>query len=195
MKDILKGKLVCLAAVDAEEVSKSFAAWDRDSEYRRLLDTDPPRLHSPKAIKDWLEKELGELGDTMHWFTIRAVADNQLLGDIVIDVTQWNARDSFVGLGIGPRDFWGKGFGTEAMQLILRFAFIELNLRRVTLTVFEYNQRAIRSYEKTGFRHEGRQRGRILREGKRWDILYMGILREDWSKGYDHTNPNQPLAS
>lgn len=195
MKDILKGQLVRLSAMDAEEASKLFATWDRDSEYKRLLDTDPPRLHSVKATKDWLEKELGELGDTVHWFTIRAVADNQLLGDIVIDITQWNARDSFVGLGIGPRDFWGKGFGTEAMQLILQFAFTELNLRRVTLSVFEYNQRAIRSYEKVGFRHEGRQRGRILREGKRWDILYMGILREDWSKGYDHTNPNQPLAS
>ena len=190
MKDILKGKLVHLAAVDAEEVSKSFAAWSRDSEYSRLLDTDPPHLHSAKAIKDWLEKELGDQGNATHWFTIHAAADNQLLGDIVIDVTQWNARDSFVGIGIGPRDFWGKGFGTEAMQLILQYAFTELNLRRVTLTVFEYNQRAIRSYEKVGFRHEGRQRERILREGKRWDILYMGILREDWSKGNDRTNPN-----
>ena len=190
MKDILKGKLVRLSAMDAEEASKLFATWDRDSEYRRLLDTDPPRLHSVKATKDWLEKELGDQGNTMHWFTIRAAADNQLLGDIVLDVTQWNSRDSFVGLGIGPRDFWGKGFGTEAMQLILQFAFTELNLRRVTLTVFEYNQRAIRSYEKVGFRYEGRQRERILREGKRWDIHYMGILREDWSKGYDHTNQN-----
>ena len=188
MKDILKGNLVHLAAVDPEEVSKLFATWDRDSEYRRLLDISPPRLHSSKAIKDWLEKELGDQGNTLHWFTIRAVADNQLLGDIVIDVTQWNARDSFVGLGIGPRNFWGKGFGTEAMQLILQYAFTELNLRRVTLTVFEYNQRAIRSYEKVGFRHEGRQRDRILREGKRWDILCMGILREDWIKHNDHTH-------
>ena len=190
MKDILQGSLVRLSAVDTEEVSKSFTAWGRDSEYSRLLDTDPPRLHSAKATKDWLEKELGDQGNTLHWFTIRAAADNQLLGDIVIDVTQWNARDSFVGIGIGPLDFWGKGFGTEAMHLILQYAFTELNLRRVTLTVFEYNQRAIRSYEKVGFRHEGRQRGRILREGKRWDILYMGILREDWSKGNDRTNPN-----
>jgi RimJ/RimL family protein N-acetyltransferase len=55
-------------------------------------------------------------------------------------------------------------------------------LRRVTLTVFEYNPRAIRSYEKVGFCHEGRVRGALLREGKRWDILYMGILNEDWKE-------------
>ncbi len=187
MKDLLMGNLVHLAAVDPEEVSKHFASWNRDSEFKRLLDTDPPRLHSAKATKDWLEKELGEQGDTMHWFTIRTVADNTLLGDIVLDVTEWNSRNAFVGLGIGPRDFWGKGYGTEAMQLILQYAFLELSLRRVTLTVFEYNQRAIRSYEKAGFCHEGRQRQRLLREGKRWDMLFMGILREDWSKQHDHS--------
>jgi RimJ/RimL family protein N-acetyltransferase len=169
-------------------VSKCFADWDRDSEYKRLLDTEAPRLHSTKAVKEWLEKELEKQGDTMHWFTIRAAADNQLLGDINLDVVGWNFRDAFVGLGIGSRDFWGKGYGTEAMQLALQFAFTELNLRRVTLTVFEYNPRAIRSYEKVGFRLEGRQRGAILREGKRWDVLYMGILREEWRGHHDHPN-------
>ena len=66
------------------------------------------------------------------------------------------------------------------MNIVLRFAFTEINLRRVTLTVFEYNPRAIRSYEKTGFKHEGRLRGALLRDEKRWDVLYMGIRREDW---------------
>ncbi|MFZ5881354.1 MAG: GNAT family N-acetyltransferase [Chloroflexota bacterium] len=189
MKDLLKGSLVHLAAVDPEEVSKQFSSWNRDSEFKRLLDSCPSSLHSAKATKDWLDKELGEQADTLYWFTIRAAADNQLLGDIVLDVTQWNARDAFVGIGIGPRDFWGRGYGTEAMQLILQYAFLELNLNRVTLNVFEYNQRGVRSYEKAGFRHEGRQRGSLLREGKRWDMLYMGILKEDWSKQHDHPQP------
>jgi RimJ/RimL family protein N-acetyltransferase len=188
MKDILKGKLVSLAAVDPEEVGKHFADWNRDSEFKRLLDTDAPRLHSAKAVKEWLEKELEKAGNTMYWFAIRTAADNQLLGDINLDVTGWNARDAFVGLGIGPRDFWGKGYGTEAMNLILQYAFTELNLRRVTLDVFEYNLRAVRSYEKAGFRHEGRLRGAILREGKRWDMLFMGILREEWRQYHDQPN-------
>jgi RimJ/RimL family protein N-acetyltransferase len=59
---------------------------------------------------------------------------------------------------------------------------MELNLHRVTLDVFEYNPRAIRSYEKAGFRHEGRQRQALVRNGKRWDLLEMGILCEEWLK-------------
>ena len=71
---------------------------------------------------------------------------------------------------------------TDVMNVMLRYAFTEVNLKRVTLTVFEYNPRAIRSYEKAGFHHEGRLRGLLNREGKRYDELFMGILREEWLK-------------
>jgi RimJ/RimL family protein N-acetyltransferase len=66
------------------------------------------------------------------------------------------------------------------MKVILRYAFTEVNLQRVSLTVFEYNPRAVRSYEKTGFRHEGRFRQFLNRENRRWDMLFMGILRDEW---------------
>jgi RimJ/RimL family protein N-acetyltransferase len=190
MKDILKGKLVRLAAVDPEEVSKLFAVWNRDSEYKRLLDADPPRLHSAKAIKEWMEKHLEEEQDT-YWFTIRSLADGRLLGDVDLSVINWGSRDSFVGIGIGERSFWGQGFGTDAMNLILRYAFTELNLRRVTLTVFEFNGRAIRSYEKAGFRLEGRERQVMQREGRRWDIFYMGVLREEWMEQNGNKDSDQ----
>jgi RimJ/RimL family protein N-acetyltransferase len=180
MRQLLKGKLVNLAAVDPEEFSKVFASWNHDSELKRLLDSDPARQHSPKAAKEWAEKHLKEQGDHTYWFTIRAAEDDRLLGDIDLEVVSWAARDAFVGLGIGPRDFWGRGYGTEAMQLVLAYAFLELNLRRVTLDVFDYNPRAIRSYEKAGFRHEGRLRGALAREGKRRDLLFMSTLREEW---------------
>jgi len=188
MKDILKGQLVRLAAMDPEEVSKTFANWNRDSEYKRLLDLDTPRLNSVKAVKEWLEKELEKMGDSMYWFSIRALEDDRLLGDINLAVVNWNNRDAFVGIGIGARDYWGRGYGTDAMSLALGYAFTELNLYRVTLDVFEYNQRAIRSYEKAGFQLEGRQRGAILREGRRWDVLYMGILCEEWRKQNGYAN-------
>ena len=58
MEDLFKGKLVRLAGIDPEEASKTFAQWNRDSEYMRLLDSDPPRLYSSKAIMGWLEKHL-----------------------------------------------------------------------------------------------------------------------------------------
>jgi RimJ/RimL family protein N-acetyltransferase len=182
MSELFKGKLVRLAAIDPEEDSKSFSKWSRDSEYKRLLDFAPPRLYSVRASKEWIEKQLEASQPNTYWFAIRSLEDDRLLGDIDLAVTTWGGRDAFVGIGIGERDFWGKGYGTEAMQLALRFAFTELNLRRVTLDVVENNQRAVRSYEKAGFRIEGRERQAIQREGHRWDVLFMGILREEWIK-------------
>jgi len=183
MDDLFKGKLVRLAGIDPDEISKSFAQWNRDSEYMRLLDSDPPRLHSSKAIKEWIEKDLEKRTD-MCWFAIRTLEDDRLLGDTTLSVINWGSREAFAGIGIGAREFWGKGYGTDAMCLLLRYGFIELNLRRISLTVFEFNQRAMRSYEKAGFRLEGRQRQLMQREGRRWDILYMGILREEWMENY-----------
>ena len=189
MNDILKGELVRLSALDADELSKAFARWNRDSEYRRLLDSGTARMNSQKAAQKWLEKEIDEQSNNQHWFSIRKLDDDKLLGDIDLYVYNWPGRDAFVGLGIGEREFWGKGYGTDVMRVILRYAFTEVNLKRVTLTVFEYNPRAIRSYEKAGFRHEGRERKILNKEGKRWDMLFMGILREEWLELYgDHAS-------
>ncbi len=87
-----------------------------------------------------------------------------------------------MGISIGEKEYWGKGYGTDAMRVVLRYAFTELNLHRVSLTVFEYNPRAIRSYEKAGFTLEGREREAVFRSGKRTDMIYMGVLREDWER-------------
>lgn len=189
MEDHLKGNLVRLAGIEPEEISKSFVLWNRDSEYMRLLDSDPPRLHSSKAIKEWMEKNV-EKNPDMYWFVIRTLEDDRLLGDITLSVINWGSREAFVGIGIGDHAYRGKGYGTEAMQLLLRYGFLELNLRRISLTVFEFNQRALRSYEKVGFSLEGRQRQLIQREGRRWDILYMGILREEWMEKHGYRNSN-----
>ncbi len=180
MKDILKGELVRLSALDPEELGKAFARWGCDSEFMRLLDSGSIRLDSQKVFQRSLERAFEEQKVNQHWFSIRTLEDDKLLGDINLDAHNWTGRDAFVSLGIGEREFWGKGYGTDVMRLILRYAFTEVNLRRVTLTVFEYNPRAIRSYEKAGFRHEGRVRKFLHREGRRWDMLFMGVLREEW---------------
>ena len=187
MKDILKGELVRLAAVDHEELGKAYSIWNQDSELTRFLSLRSVHLRSAKNMTNLFEKDLQDASLANHYFAIRALDDNRLLGDIGLDViNNWSSRDSFVGIGIGDRNNWSKGYGTDAMKIILRFAFTELNLRRVTLTVAEYNPRGIRSYEKAGFQYEGRLSSAILRDGKRWDMLYMGILREDWMINNGH---------
>jgi RimJ/RimL family protein N-acetyltransferase len=83
-------------------------------------------------------------------------------------------------ISLGEHDTWGHGYGTEATRLMLGLAFDTIGLHRVSLSVFSFNERAIRSYEKAGFRHEGRAREAILRDGQRRDELTMAILANEW---------------
>jgi RimJ/RimL family protein N-acetyltransferase len=174
--DFLKGHLVRLAPVDHEELASMIVKWSRDSEYWRLMASEASRPFSINQTRTWFEKEQPDNFN----FLIRGLENNQAIGDIGLDGVRWNHGETFVGIGIGERAYLGKGYGTDAMQIILRYAFQELNLQRVALDVFEYNPRAIRSYEKVGFRHEGRVRECLQRAGRRWDLIYMGITREEW---------------
>lgn len=180
MKDVFTGKLVRLSAYDPQEMSKAYSRWSRNSEYFRLLNSSARPMQSPKAAAKWMEEEVGEMSPSSYFFTIRTLESDKLIGELNLDVVNWSGRDAFVGVGIGETEYWSKGYGTDTMNILLRFAFSEINLKRVTLTVFAYNPRAIRSYEKAGFQHEGRLRKLLNKEGQRWDELYMSILREEW---------------
>jgi len=99
-----------------------------------------------------------------------------LIGFVGLFQVAWPAGAARCAIGIGEAEYRGRGYGTEALRLLLRYAFAELGLHRVGLTVFEYNRRAISSYEKAGFQIEGREREAMLRDGRRWDIVHMGVL-------------------
>ncbi len=178
--NLLLGELVRLTAENPEVMAANFSRWNQDTEMLRLLDTEPSRLLSAKKWQEWQEKELERAREDSFFLAIQTLDSGVLIGFIgLFDLFQ-NHGDTLVAIALGERANWGKGYGTDAMRIMLRYAFNELNLRRVGLIVFEYNPRAIRSYEKAGFTPEGRVRERILRDGKRWDFLYMGILREEW---------------
>jgi RimJ/RimL family protein N-acetyltransferase len=178
--DMLRGELVKLTAENPEVMAGCFVRWNQDTEWLHLLDTDPPRMPSEKKWKEWLEKDLEKEESRGFYFAIRALENEELIGFIGLFDLFLNHGDALVAIALGERQYWGKGYGTDAMRILQGYAFNELNLRRLGLIVFEYNHRAIRSYEKAGFIHEGRVRQTILRDGKRWDFLYMGILREEW---------------
>ena len=180
--DLFQGKLVRLRAEEPEILGAALSRWARDSEYFRLLDSDPAFLWSEKWVKGWLEKEQEKEPPEDIFFSIRTLEGDCLIGFISLGGFQWSHGEAWVGIALGERSYWGKGYGTDAMCVILRYAFMELNLYRVSLDTFEYNPRAIRSYEKAGFTFEGRLRSYLNREGRRWDVLIMGILRDEWEK-------------
>jgi RimJ/RimL family protein N-acetyltransferase len=177
---LFQGKLVRLAMDNPEDWAKSFARWRRDTEYYRLLDTDPVSLFSVKAFQKEFEANLEKKPFDDYLFAIHTIEGDQMIGFIWLGGIDWNHSNGWVGIGLGEREYWGKGYGTDAMQVVLRYAFTELNLHRVSLDVFSYNPRAIRSYEKAGFTHEGRLRKLLARDGERADDVWMGILRDEW---------------
>lgn len=173
--DLFTGKLVKLTA-PREGDSAIMAAWTQNSDYLRLMDTDIARPLSEEAVAD---SEKGE-GRNSAYFRIRTVEDDRLIGFVVLHSFEWNNGTSWLSIGIGEPDYWGRGYGFEAIQLILRYGFMELNLHRVSLNFISYNERAEKAYAKAGFAHEGAEREACYRDGRYYDLVYMGILRTEW---------------
>jgi RimJ/RimL family protein N-acetyltransferase len=158
-----------------------FAAWLNDPEVRRHL-----ALIYPMSVaheEQWLEEQL-KAEPALQAFVIEARpsgADTlwQPVGVIGFHAIDWRSRAGELGLFIGEKSFWNAGHGTDAVRTLVRWGFRELNLNRVFLRVFEDNAAAIRCYEKTGFRLEGRLRQDRYQDGRYLDTLVMGLLREE----------------
>jgi diamine N-acetyltransferase len=102
------------------------------------------------------------------------------IGDCGFHNLDYRCRLAEVGIAIGEKAYWNKGYGTEAMRLLVEHGFGTLNLNRIFLNVYATNLGAIRSYEKVGFIHEGRLRQDMYKNGVYVDILVMSILRSEW---------------
>ena len=180
MRDIFNGDLVRLAADEPDILAKSEILWQRDSEFLRLTDNEAVYLTSEKKLRESFEKRL-ETGfkPDRYSFSIRSLENDKLIGFLGLRLDLIH-NDAMIGIGIGDREYWDKGYGTDAMKVCLRYAFTELNLHRASLGLHEYNPRALRAYEKAGFKLEGGTRKDLAREGQRYDSFWMGILREEW---------------
>ena len=180
MKDLFRGELVRMTAEEPDARAKTEVRWQRDSELHRLSDMDPTIMFSEKKLKEWAEKQTEKgFQPNRYPFSVRTLDEDKLIGFFSLWVNLIH-REAWVGIGIGEREFWSKGYGTDMMRLCLQYAFVELNMYRVSLGLHEYNPRALRSYEKAGFRLEGRTRKDTQHEGMHTDGLWMGILRDEW---------------
>ncbi len=123
----------------------------------------------------------------------------RLIGTCAFSQLDGDNGSAFYHITIGERDCWGQGYGTEATSLMVEHAFERLGLHRIALSVFAFNERAIRSYRKVGFVVEGRAREAILRDGRYWDEIQMSILEDDWRERQvrerlERTAPHAGLA-
>lgn len=173
--NLLKGSKVQLVRFKEEDVP-TIVSWYEDQEFLRNLDTLPAFPKHPDAFKEWIEQK----NEKSFVFGIKDIEADQVVGFVDLDSILWPHRTCWLAIAIGGTGNRNRGLGYEAMQLVLDFAFRELNLYRIQLTVFEYNERAIAVYEKLGFIREGTAREFLERDGKRYDMYSYGILKHEW---------------
>lgn len=175
---MIYGKRVRLRAVEREDVNK-FHEWVNDPEVTRGLTlylpmsmTDEENWFNSLMKRDQEEKALAiEVRKGRNW---------KLIGNCGVFGIEHLNSSAELGIMIGDKSEWDKGYGSEVMLLLLRHGFETLNLNRAFLRVYVDNVRAVRSYEKAGFVLEGRLREARYKFGKYEDVLIMSVLRSEW---------------
>ncbi|MGH2694359.1 MAG: GNAT family N-acetyltransferase [Actinomycetota bacterium] len=175
---MLEGEKVILRPVEDDDLETLYE-FDSDLEVHALADDEP---WAPKSREDWEEEFRSMLKKTDENAIFAIEADGALIGSCSLENFDYTARICELGIVIGDRDFWGKGFGRDAVGLLLEYAFDELNMNKVYLTVRSDNERAIRSYEACGFEREGLLRQHMWTDGDYRDLVAMGVLRRDRAK-------------
>ena len=178
-ENLLQGASVRLTALTEDDLA-TIATWQQNAEFMRLFDAVPAYPKPKSSLKRWLEKLHKE--STAFVFAVRPLDGDDLLGYAELDGILWTHGTGWLAIGIGDHANWGQGYGREAIKLMLGFAFNELNLYRVQLSVFSYNQRALALYKKLGFQREGTFREFLHRDGQRYDMFLYGLLRREWEQ-------------
>ena len=176
------GTQIYLRPLEREDLNERYLGWLNDPEVNRYLESGifP---YTRDELERFYEQVTGSPDQV-----ILAIVDketDQHIGNVKLGPINWVHRKATFGILIGDKQFWGKGIGVEVTRLMVEYGFFRLNLRRIDLGVNAENEAAVRSYEKVGFRVEGRFRETSFREGQYKDSLWMGLLRSDYttSKG------------
>jgi len=174
---MLLGERIRLRAPERSDIPM-FVRWFNDPELLRYLAMYLPM--SQAAEEQWFEAQLND--SSGHVFVIET-SEGVPIGNLdLFDIDSKNGQAG-CGISICEKPYLNQGYGTDALRTLLNFAFREMNLHRVFLQVFDFNERAIGCYEKLGFRHEARLRDAHFLEGRYVDELIMGLLREEWEAG------------
>jgi diamine N-acetyltransferase len=189
---MIHGKRIRLRRNERKDIP-IFVMWLNDPEVRHYLSMIYPI--SQVSEEQWFDNML-KLPESEQPFAIEIPENSsknlkasevqrkqwKMIGNCSFMNINWTNRSGEVGLFIGDKTCWNRGYGTETMALMLRIGFETMNLNRIFLQVDEENKAGIRAYEKAGFVHEGRFREGIYRDGKYHDIVFMSVLRSDWDQ-------------
>ncbi|MBP1949899.1 GNAT family N-acetyltransferase [Virgibacillus litoralis] len=173
---MLKGKRLTLRPVVEEDWELRYK-WLTDPEINSTLPSGNGIPLTPNTVRERTRK-YAESNDKSVYFTIFNKEDKSIGNAQLYKINPWN-RNAELGLWIGEKSEWGKGYGTEVVEILVNFAFSRLNLHKVYLTVDSDNIGAIRCYEKVGFYKDGVLRDEVFKNGKYVNRIYMSILETD----------------
>ena len=158
----------------------AFRRWYQDPQVARLARYQDGPMTLEEIDRFFASRALAAETMTM---AIHVLETGRLIGTCAFSQLDGDNGSALFHITIGEKDVWGHGYGSEATRLMVDHAFESLGLHRVALSVFEFNERAIRSYVSCGFTIEGRAREAIWRDGRWWDELSMSILESEWRRG------------
>lgn len=172
-----EGELVRFRAMRESDLDMA-QAYINDPEVARNLSPRTPFLATAKDEKDFLDS-ISFTKDTYN-FAIEAKDTNKYIGGCGVNEIDWKNSVATVGIMIGDKNYWSKGYGTDAMKLLVKFIFEQMNINKIKLCVYSFNERAKKCYLKTGFKEEGVLRQELYRDGAYHDIITMGILKSEY---------------
>ena len=174
---MLEGKMVRLRALEAGDVERAYG-WVNDREVTQYLMLRYPMSRAQE------EKYLTESSAHANGFgDVRLAIETKEgvhIGMCGLHRARPEDRGAELGIMIGDKSFWSNGYGTDTVQTLLAFAFEQINMHKVALGVFEFNERAIACYRKCGFVDEGRFREEYFQDNRYWDVVRMSILRREY---------------
>ena len=171
----LIGDRIYLSPRNSEDVEK-FTEWLNDFET-----TDYTGRSGILTTLDGERKYLEENSNPEATFVIVTLEDNKMIGSVSLEDINWINRTATLGIFIGDKEFRSKGYGTEAIRLILEYGFKYMNLYNIKLDLMEFNERALKCYEKCGFKEYGRRRKCKFVNGKYYDSISMDILADEFT--------------
>lgn len=169
---------LCYLSPPAPEDAERWAAWENDLAVTLPLGDEAYIPSAPEQVQAGIA---AALKDRAHLFSIVSLADDELVGRCLLFNVDLVNRSAMFGMLIGERAYWGRGFGADAGRLLLEYGFTLLNLHSIMLGVFSFNRRAVRLYQKLGFREVGRRRQARIVGNQKFDVIFMDILADEFT--------------
>lgn len=174
---MLFGEKVILRPVKKSDI-QNFVKWMNDQEVNQYTCHDLPVTEISE--ENWVNNASTKTDSAI--LVIETITNSKPIGNCGIHGIHLIYRKATFGIIIGDKDYWSKGYGSEAGKLLVDYAFYRLNLNRISSSVLDLNPRSLALHKKLGFKEEGRRRQAYYKNGNYCDEIILGILRREWEE-------------